>query len=91
MGAQFWKARDPFCGGTAVQQVPATAAALTNWVVRSPALVEWFTSPAGSGFMLLLDTGAAVMPVIGAVMAHHVYHSVELEPEDVTQPQQYAA
>lgn len=85
-----WQVRDPLCGGTWLQQTPAIAASFTNWVVRSPQLVEWFTSPAGSGFMLFLDTAAALGPVVSAVMAHHVYHSVEVAPP-AEQSAQYAA
>jgi hypothetical protein len=90
-----WAARDPLCGGTFLEQIPAIAASASAWVIRSPALVEWFTSPAGSGFILLLDSAAAFGPVISAVMAHHVYHSVELgQADDTAAPspyQQYAA
>lgn len=88
---QFWAIRDPLCGGTFVEQVPAIAASLTNWVVRSPALTAWFTSPAGSGFMLALDTAAAVGPVVSVLMAHHVYHTVEAVPETGREPAEYAA
>lgn len=78
--AHMWQARDPWCGGAFVQQLPAIAASLTSWVCRSAALVEWFTSPAGSGFVLLLDSAAAFGPVVSAVMAHHVYHTAGEEP-----------
>jgi hypothetical protein len=89
---RIWQARDPLCGGTFIEQLPAITESLTNWVLRSPQLVTWFTSPAGSGFMLLLDTAAAVGPVASVVMAHHVYHTVELAPEGEQPPQaQYAA
>ncbi len=92
--AHMWQARDPWCGGAFVQQLPAIAATLTSWVCRSSALVEWFTSPAGSGFVLLLDSAAAFGPVFSAVMAHHVYHTAGDEPPaDSLQPDygRYAA
>ncbi len=78
---RIWQARDPLCGGVFVDQLPAIAVSLTAWVCRSSALVEWFTSPAGSGFILLLDTAAAFGPVFSAVMAHHVYHTAGEAPQ----------
>lgn len=91
----MWAARDPICGGAFMAQLPEVARVGASWVCRSSALVEWFTSPAGSGFILFLDTAAALGPVFSAVMAHHVYHSVEVgeAPADALQPDygQYAA
>lgn len=73
---RLWAARDPLCGGTFVEQRPEISRSLTEIVCRSPQLVEWFTG-AGGGFIMFLDLGAALFPVLQAVMAHHVYHSVE--------------
>ena len=88
---QLWAARDPICGGTFVEQRPAIADALTDIVCESADLVAFFTGPAG-GFMRYLNLAVALMPVGQAVMAHHVYHSVELAPEGEPQAEaQYAA
>jgi hypothetical protein len=88
---QIWAARDPVCGGTFVQQIPETADAFADIVCDSADLVAFFAGPGGN-FMKILKVGAALMPVMNAVMAHHVYHSVELAGEDAQQPdQQYAA
>jgi hypothetical protein len=91
-GGRIWQARDPLCGGVFCEQIPDMARSFTSWVVRSPALTDWFTSPAGSGFMLFLDSAAAVGPVISVWMAHHVYHSIETPAEGEPQYRaQYAA
>jgi hypothetical protein len=45
-------------------------------VCDSPDLVAFFTGPGGA-FMRYLALGAAVMPVVQVVAAHHVYHSIE--------------
>lgn len=87
----IWQARDPLCGGVFVQQIPETADALTDIICDSADLVAFFTGPGGA-FMKYLKLGAALMPVGQVIMAHHVYHSVEIaegEPEQA--PQQYAA
>lgn len=89
---RVWEAKDGLCGGRFVQQRPAIADAFTNIICDSPALVAFFTGPAG-GFMKYLELGAAVWPVFEMVMAHHVYHSIETgepgpNPSDLSQ---YAA
>ena len=45
---RVWEARDPLCGGTFVQQRPAISSALTELILQSPDLVEWFMG-AGAG------------------------------------------
>jgi hypothetical protein len=76
-----WAARDPLCGGEFMANLPAIAAAFTNFVCESPDLLAWFAGSGGK-FMLVLDIAAALMPVGSAVMAHHVYHTVEIgEPQ----------
>ena len=89
----IWQARDPLCGGTFVQQIPDTAEAFTDIICDSADLVAFFTGPGGA-FMKYLKLGAALMPVAQVVMAHHVYHSIEIdEGEAAAQPDyaQYAA
>ena len=80
----IWQARDPLCGGTFVQQIPDVAEAFTDIVVESADLVAFFTGPGGH-FMRFLKIGAAVMPVVEVVAAHHVYHSVELAEDGTGQ------
>ena len=91
IGGKIWVARDPICGGVFVAQVPPTADALTDIVCQSSDLVEWFTST-GGGFMLYLNLGAALLPVVQVVGAHHVFHTIGPAPEQA-QPDmaQYAA
>lgn len=86
----IWQARDPLCGGVFVQQIPDTAEAFTDIVCDSPDLIAFFTGPGGS-FMKFLKVGAALMPVVQVVAAHHVYHSVELEADPAQSAQNYAA
>lgn len=88
----IWQARDPVCGGIFVQQAPEIADALTDIICDSADLVAFFAGPGGN-FMKALKLGAALMPVIQMVAAHHVYHSIEAEPVDPNQPDygQYAA
>jgi hypothetical protein len=87
---QVWAVRDPICGGMFVQQVPAMATSGARWVCMSPQLVEWFTST-GGGFIVALDFAAACWPWFTAVMAHHVYHSIEDEAAPEPDYQRYAA
>ena len=90
--ARVWEARDPVCGGTFVAQRPAISSALTELILQSPDLVEWFMG-AGGGFMLWLNLAAALGPVLTAIWAHHIVH--QAEEIDATQPPfpagQYAA
>jgi hypothetical protein len=82
---QLWKARDPICGGTFVEQRPDIADALTDIVCDSPDLVAFFAGPGGA-FMKYMKLAAACWPVATVVMAHHVYHSLEEQPVDAQQP-----
>jgi hypothetical protein len=82
---QLWKARDPICGGTFVEQRPEIAEALTDIVCDSPDLIAFFAGPGGA-FMKYLKLAAACWPVATVAMAHHVYHSIEEQPVDAQQP-----
>jgi hypothetical protein len=82
---QLWKARDPICGGTFVEQRPDIAEALTDIVCDSPDLIAFFAGPGGA-FMKYLKLAAACWPVATVAMAHHVYHSIEEQPVDAQQP-----
>jgi hypothetical protein len=76
-----WAARDPLCGGEFMANLPNIASAFASFVCESPDLLAWFAGSGGK-FMLVLDIAAALMPVGSAVMAHHVYHTVEIgEPQ----------
>ncbi len=87
-----WRARDPLCGGVFMDQEPEIASALTDLIMDSPDLVEWFTGTGGN-FMKFFRLAAACMPVGSMIWAHHVVHSIEPPPADAQQPDyaQYAA
>ena len=85
-----WQARDPLCGGEFMAGLPQTSAAFTAWICQSSDLLAWFTGPGGN-FMLILDILAALMPTASLVMAHHVYHSVEIDLGEPRPAQTYAA
>jgi hypothetical protein len=78
---QIWKARDPLCGGTFLQQRPEIAESFTDIICDSADLVAFFTGPAGK-FMKYLNVGAALWPVIEVGAAHHVYHTIAVEAPD---------
>jgi hypothetical protein len=82
---QIWKARDPLCGGVFVEQIPETADAFTDIVCDSADLLAFFSGPGGN-FMKALKAGAALMPVVQVVAAHHVYHSIDEQQPDMQQP-----
>lgn len=73
--ASMWARRDPYCGGTAVEVVQPTAAALTKIFCESPDVVLFFTSEAG-GFMKWLELGTALQPLAETFWGHHVRHSI---------------
>ena len=80
MPAMAWQARDPFCGGIAVQQVPEISRALAGIFALSPEVVEWFTGKGGN-FMVWLDLAAAVQPLLAAVVGHHITHTAGPQEE----------
>jgi hypothetical protein len=86
-----WQARDPLCGGTFMEELPNISAALANFVCESPDMLEWFIG-SGGRFMLVLDILASLMPIGTVVMAHHVYHSIEIgAPDEQADAPRYAA
>jgi hypothetical protein len=86
-----WQARDPLCGGTFMEELPNISAAFANFVCESPDLLEWFVG-SGGRFMLVLDILASLMPIGTVVMAHHVYHSIEIgAPDEQADAPRYAA
>jgi len=88
---QVWSVRDPFCGGTFLQQVPDISEAMADLVCDSPDLLAWFTGPAG-GFMKYFKLIMAVQPVAMAVWAHHIAHGPQpAYPQDAQQPPQMPA
>jgi hypothetical protein len=91
ISGSVWAARDPLCGGTFMEQRGEISGALTEIVCQSADLIAWF-SGSGGQFMLWLNLAAAVWPVATAVMAHHVYHSVDVaEDGSVEDMARYAA
>ena len=85
---RIWQARDPVCGTVFVEQRPEISGALTEIVCQSPDLVAWFAGGGGQ-FMLALNLMATLWPVVTVVMAHHVYHTVELGPPEPAADQPY--
>lgn len=84
--ARVWEARDPWCGGAFVGQLPATRAAFTDLVCESPDMVAWFTG-VGGGFMKWLNLLVALQPVGVTYFAHHISHSIGEQPEHGGQAQ----
>lgn len=74
-----WMLRDPLCGQVAQDQVPAVSEALADILCDSPDVVRWFTS--GGNYLKWLNLLMACQPIVAAVMAHHVFHSVGTEEE----------
>lgn len=88
---QVWATRDPYCGGTFINQLPETVDALTDIICDSADLYAFFTGPGGS-FMKYLKLILALQPVGVVAWQHHIAHAIQ---EDTSQPQpdmrQYAA
>ena len=80
MPGKVWEVRDPACGGIWMEQSDDISEALTEIVLDSPDLVNFFTSSAG-GFMKWFKLAAAVQPVGVMVWAHHVAHTVAVVPQ----------
>lgn len=72
--------KDPICGGAAVDQVDALAAALTKVTCRNPAMLAWFVGDAAP-WMDWLAVVMAVRPIVSTVWGHHVSHSLGQEDE----------
>jgi hypothetical protein len=65
---------DPICFGTVQENIPQVTAALVPLICQSPDMVKFFTK--GSGFILWLNLGVAMWPVIQVVIAHHLTKSI---------------
>ncbi|TNC19056.1 hypothetical protein [Amycolatopsis alkalitolerans] len=77
---------DPICGGAMIDNFERITDAAVPLIVRSPRVVDWMT--AAGGLRDWVGLGIAFRPVLGAVWAHHVAHTVHLEqPEDGQPPQ----
>jgi hypothetical protein len=87
---RIWEARDPWCGGAFVAQLPATRAAFTDLVCESPDMVAWFTG-VGGGFMKWLNLLVALQPVGTMMYAHHVAHAIGGEADQHGHPGQVPA
>jgi hypothetical protein len=85
-GAAIYQARDPLCGGVFAQSVPDVAEAMVDIICDSPDLLNWFIGGTG-GYMKYFSLLTALMPWAQMTFAHHVAHSVTLEPpEEQTVP-----
>jgi hypothetical protein len=78
---RVWEARDPWCGGAFVAQLPETRAAFADLVCDSPDMVAWFTG-VGGGFMKWLNLLVALQPVGTMLYAHHIAHAVGQAADD---------
>lgn len=78
IAGQMWQSRDPFCGSVFNDSRDGIAEAATDLIMDSPDLIAWFTGPA-SGFMKYFRLAMALQPVVSAVFAHHVAHTVREE------------
>lgn len=92
--AEVWNMRDPVCGGVAVQQEPDIAAAMTDIVLDSPDLLNFFVG-AGGGFMKYVKLIVACQPVAVTWWAHRQVHAeiaqaraagVAFDPQQPMQP-----
>lgn len=93
MAAGIWGARDPICGGTLVQASPDIAEKLVPILARNQMFVRYFRS--SSSFKEGMDLFIVLYPVLQTILAHHVFHTVELarngEPVQQVDYSNYAA
>lgn len=69
MAAQFWAMRDPFCGQTAMAQVPQIAEAWDTWAQSNAQVHRIITMmTSGSGPLMVLT---AHLPIAVAIASHH--------------------
>lgn len=69
-----WERRDPHCGSVFSGTIPELSEALTDILVDSPDIVAWFTT--SGRYMKWLTLGSVLSDVVGAVVSHHVTHTV---------------
>jgi hypothetical protein len=74
MTADLWGLRDPYCAGALEDNADKIARRMAPLLCQSPAVVEWFVRK--SGFMLWVEFGISLKPVLAAIFAHHVTKSV---------------
>jgi hypothetical protein len=72
--ADLWGMRDPYCAGALEDNADKIARRMAPLLCQSPAVVEWFVRK--SGFMLWVEFGISLKPVLAAILAHHVTKSV---------------
>lgn len=81
--------KDPICGEALESQSKEVVEKLLPLIVRSPALVEWFTR--SDGMSLWVGVGTALLPVAQTVWSHHVTHSIgESANVDFLAPEAYS-
>lgn len=86
----IWQARDPICGGAFVEATPAITDAGMDFILASPDLVNFFTGPGGE-FMRYFKLAVAFKPVLEAIWAHHIAHTITTPEGEQTPARQYAA
>lgn len=68
---------DPVCMPVIQQNIPQVTAALVPIICQSPDMVKFFTK--GAGFILWLNLGVAMWPIIQVIIAHHLSKSITLD------------
>lgn len=81
--ATGWAMRDPYCGSIALDHYENIAAKAAPLLAKNPIVVKYLTT--GSNFKEAMDLALAMLPVIQAVYAHHMAHSVTIEQNEPKQ------
>lgn len=88
MLAELWEMRDPYCGGIAVDRSAKIAESWADWICEHPQWVAAITDAGQSA--KLFKAVYATAPLLAAVYAHHVSHTVELQGEGEVDYAQFA-
>jgi len=75
--AEPWMIADPICGGAYADSVPDLAKAAAPLICQSPDLVRMLTK--SSQFILWTNLLMAGKPIVLAIVAHHIMHTVEID------------
>jgi hypothetical protein len=68
---------DPVCFPIMQDNIPRITAALVPLICQSPDMVKFFTK--SGGFIMWLNLGVALWPVIQVIIAHHLTKSISLD------------
>lgn len=75
LAADTWNLADPYCAGIFASNADEIARKTAPLICQSPDLVRWFSR--SSNFIMWMELGIAVKPVVTAIVAHHVTKKVE--------------